>query len=148
MMQVHDAILCLAIFLVLSIKGLSRENNFQIEMASKHLNRIVKQAKCKLPLKRLVRINDLFPKESHKKYAPDCTMIHFCGPETGCCDESEKCSVKKLDEITLYFRVIQLMANQSNQLTQTIQSLTFQNHTECECQPVNKDKRLVKLKMY
>ncbi|RWS27911.1 platelet-derived growth factor subunit A-like protein [Leptotrombidium deliense] len=107
-----------------------RDSNNDAKLAAIHLSKITKEAKCKKPLPRVVHIEELHP-NARKKYLPHCTVLHFCGQETGCCrQENEICSPKTIEEVTLNFWVVELTAFGKRK---GVEKMTFLNHTECDC---------------
>lgn len=114
-------------------------NAKQIEsaLASQHFKRILKEAKCQVPVPRVVNIQELFPSAT-KKYIPHCTLLHMCGPESGCCNsETEKCVPKKVQLVDLYFWTIELSGKTRGGQKKAVEVISMQNHTECECKPIN-----------
>ncbi|RWS29460.1 platelet-derived growth factor subunit A-like protein [Leptotrombidium deliense] len=108
----------------------SDERNLDSRLASIHVSRILQQAKCKVPVPRVLHILDQYPSAT-KKYLPHCTILHICGSESGCCSsEYETCFPKTVTNVTLHFFVVELTTNGQKKY---VQKLSFQNHTECEC---------------
>lgn len=109
-------------------------------LASQHFNRILKEAKCRFPVPRVVHIKDLFPSavSATKKYIPHCTVLYSCGQFSGCCrQESEQCETNITQQIDLYFRVIELTSDGKQK--KSIERLSLKNDTECHCVPINKN---------
>lgn len=104
-------------------------------LASQHYNRILKFAKCQTPLAQVVNINSELHPSAIKKYIPHCTILHYCGPHSGCCrHENEQCVPKKVEEVKLYFWTIELTPRGHKK---GIEVISMQNHTECMCAPIN-----------
>ncbi|XP_054153821.1 snake venom vascular endothelial growth factor toxin barietin-like [Oppia nitens] len=107
-------------------------------LASQHFSRILKEAKCQQPVPRVVNIQELFPSAT-KKYIPHCTLMHFCGYDTGCCrQENERCVPKTVQDVDLYFFTVELTPRGQRK---GVEMITMQNHTECMCQPINDSPR-------
>jgi len=106
-------------------------------MASQHFSRIVKEAKCQTPVPRVIHLSDIFP-SARKKFVPHCTLLYFCGSYSGCCrQENEQCAPKTIQEVDLYFWVIELTTDGKQK--KGVEAITMKNHTECHCQPINND---------
>lgn len=119
-------IISLGVNLSLSAK-VSRDDALK---ASQHFTRVLSEAKCSKPFPRVVKLDELFP-NSGKKFVPRCTLIHYCGEDTGCCQqENQKCSPLKQEPITLYFWVVEL-TNRGQK--RGIEKVTLFNDTECYC---------------
>ena len=104
-------------------------------LASQHYNHILKFAKCQTPFPRVVNINSELHPSAIKKYIPHCTILHFCGPHSGCCrQENEQCVPKTIEEVKLYFWTIELTPRGHKK---GIEVITMKNHTECICAPIN-----------
>lgn len=64
-----------------------------------------KEAQCKVPRSRVVKVTDHYP-SSNKKYVPSCTVLHQCADDTGCCGSPTlKCGPKSTQPILLHFLV-------------------------------------------
>lgn len=73
--------------------------------AYKHQMRVSKEASCKVPRSRVVKVTDVYP-SSNKKYIPSCTVLHVCSDDTGCCSSPTlKCGPKSSQPIYLHFLV-------------------------------------------
>ncbi|KAM7284311.1 hypothetical protein ISCGN_001408 [Ixodes scapularis] len=71
-----------------------------------------------------------------QKYVPHCTILHRCGPDTGCCStEEEHCQAKTVQAVPLQFLLVQLNADGQSRYEPA--TLAFDNHTECECRLKN-----------
>ncbi|KAI2807627.1 hypothetical protein BLOT_005565 [Blomia tropicalis] len=104
-------------------------------LASQHYNRILKYAQCGQPMARVVNINSELHPSAIKKYIPHCTIIHHCGPHSGCCrQENEQCVPKTIEEVKLYFWTIELTSRGHKK---GIEVIAMKNHTECMCAPIN-----------
>lgn len=104
-------------------------------LASQHYNRILKFAKCQTPFPRVVNINSELHPSAIKKYIPHCTILHYCGPHSGCCrQENEQCVPKTIEQVKLYFWTIELTPRGHKK---GIEVISMSNHTECMCAPIN-----------
>lgn len=105
--------------------------------AYKHQIRISKEASCKVPRSKVIKVTDIYP-SSNKKYLPACTILHVCADDTGCCNSPTlKCGPKTSQPVYLPFLVYTLpgLGDWKSPEHSSIQkSLLFYNHTECECQ--------------
>lgn len=73
--------------------------------AYKHQIRMSKEASCKTPRSRVIKVSDVYP-SSNKKYMPTCTVLHVCAEDTGCCGSSTlKCGPKSSQPIYLHFLI-------------------------------------------
>lgn len=82
-----------------------------------------------------MNINSELHPSAIKKYIPHCTILHFCGPHSGCCrHENEQCVPKTVEEVKLYFWTIELTPRGHKK---GIEVVSMQNHTECMCAPIN-----------
>ncbi|XP_077557819.1 uncharacterized protein LOC144173183 [Haemaphysalis longicornis] len=95
-------------------------------LAREHERRVLRDARCKFPQQRTICLND----SSSKKYVPHCTLVHRCAPDTGCCATEEPCQPKTIETITLHFLV---RGPHSDNRRLWVETLVFDNHTECEC---------------
>jgi hypothetical protein len=104
-------------------------------LASQHYNRILKFAKCQTPFPRVVNINSELHPSAIKKYIPHCTILHYCGPHSGCCrQENEQCVPKTMEQVKLYFWTIELTPRGHKK---GIEVISMSNHTSCHCAPIN-----------
>ncbi|XP_050340779.1 uncharacterized protein DDB_G0283357-like [Bactrocera neohumeralis] len=93
-------------------------------LASEHVKQIRSEAACRVPQRRVERIQ----RDPSKTYTPHCTVLHRCTDETGCCrSERQTCAPKRTKNVDLYFYVHSI--NEKG----TVERLTFVNHTECHC---------------
>jgi hypothetical protein len=82
-------------------------------------------------------MSDLYP-SARKKFLPHCTLLHFCGKFSGCCrQENEQCVPKTIEEVEIYFWVIELTTDGKQK--KGVEYITMKNHTECHCIPINND---------
>lgn len=145
--------LILSIFILIIINDLTRfitfincdqktlnhpQTNSEYEslMASQHYQRIIKFAKCQRPHARVVNVQSELKHNpsASKKYIPHCTILHTCGPHSGCCRmENEQCIPKRIEDVKLYFWTIELTPRGHKK---GIEVITMQNHTECMCAPI------------
>jgi hypothetical protein len=99
--------------------------------AAKHFAKVLKEVKCSQPFPRVVKMSDLIG-NSRKTFLPRCTLLHFCGEETGCCQqENQRCVSAKTEQVTLYFWVMEMTDNGSRK---GIEKVVLNNDTECHCQ--------------
>lgn len=71
----------------------------------KHQVRMAKEALCKVPRSRVIKVIDHYP-SSNKKYVPSCTVLHVCSDDTGCCGSPTlKCGPKIAQPVMLHFLV-------------------------------------------
>ena len=114
---------------------------YDMKLATNHFSSMLRDAKCERPMPRVVHVSEMFP-NARKQYAPHCTVIHFCGDDTGCCHENEQCVARHEETIELRFWVVELAADESKDGKKIIQrkgveKLRFSNATECHCQRNN-----------
>ncbi|XP_075675920.1 uncharacterized protein LOC113798173 [Dermatophagoides pteronyssinus] len=117
---------------------INQPNTNESLMASEHYNRILKYAKCQYPHAKIINIqNELqINPSATKKYIPHCTILHYCGENSGCCRlETEHCIPKTIEEVKLYFWTIEITSR--GQHKKGIEVITMKNHTECMCAPIN-----------
>ncbi|UXI19157.1 uncharacterized protein NH340_JMT05100 [Sarcoptes scabiei] len=73
-------------------------------------------------------------------YLSRCTLLHRCDDESGCCEDvTHHCEPSKTQLVELYFHVIRsdIVNNITGGNGVGIERLTFLNHTQCECKPIN-----------
>ena len=137
-LNARPSILILILVIVRNIRLISAKDINESLLASQHFTRILKEAKCQSPVPRVVNIQEIFPSAT-KKYIPHCTLLHFCGYDSGCCrQENERCVPKTVQKVELYFWTIELTPRGQKK---GVEMITMQNHTECECQPINDSPR-------
>lgn len=120
----------LLIFVIVNISSCAKVSRDDALKASQHFSRVLSEAKCAKPFPRVVKMDELFP-NSGKKFVPRCTLIHYCGDDTGCCQhENQRCSPLKQEPVTLYFWVVEL-TNRGQK--RGIEKVTLLNDTECYC---------------
>ena len=106
-------------------------------LAYQHFSRVIKEAKCQTPVPKVIQISDHML-SAKKKFIPHCTVLHFCGRFSGCCrQENEQCVPKTVEDVKLYFWVIELTADGKQR--KGVEHIVMKNHTECHCQPINED---------
>lgn len=128
--------ICVSIVLYLISLTIALNSNESM-LASQHFSRIVKEAKCQTPVPRVIHMSDLYP-SARKKFLPHCTRLHFCGQFSGCCrQENEQCAPKTIEEVNVYFWVIELTTDGKQK--KGVEFITMKNHTECHCIPINND---------
>ena len=50
------------------------------------------QAQCKYPQPQVIYIDD--PKKQNRQFYPECTVIHRCRNDSGCCGRNFECAPK------------------------------------------------------
>lgn len=75
--------------------------------AEMHLQRMNKEAACKLPRAKVISVQSVHP-DASRTYIPSCTILHRCGDDTGCCERGV-CSPKNQKSVELYFHVSTLI---------------------------------------
>ncbi|XP_027204453.1 uncharacterized protein LOC113798161 [Dermatophagoides pteronyssinus] len=122
----------------MSSQNYRRQMNMMRQLAQKayeHGIRINEDAQCSKPRPELIYLND-----SKKIYLPRATLLHRCSDLTGCCPHAtHSCQPSRVEKLTLYFFVIGVPKSSSTILrrNQNIEQLTFINHTECSCKPID-----------
>nr|XP_046917034.1 G-box-binding factor-like [Dermatophagoides farinae] len=117
-----------------------RQMNMMRTLAQKayeHGIRINEEAQCSKPRAELIYLND-----SKKIYLPRATLLYRCSDLTGCCPHAtHSCEPSRVEKVTLYFFVIGVPQSSSSTMmirrNQNIEQLTFINHTECACKPID-----------
>lgn len=116
--------------------GHRRQMNVMRTMAQKafeHGLRINEEAGCSRPRAELIYLSD-----SNKIYLPRATLLHRCSDLTGCCTHAtHSCQPVKVEQVSLYFFSISVQSISRMRQNQNIEKLTFTNHTECGCMPVD-----------
>ncbi|KAH7643365.1 hypothetical protein HUG17_10056 [Dermatophagoides farinae] len=107
------------------------------QKAYEHGIRINEEAQCSKPRAELIYLND-----SKKIYLPRATLLYRCSDLTGCCPHAtHSCEPSRVEKVTLYFFVIGVPQSSSSTMmirrNQNIEQLTFINHTECACKPID-----------
>lgn len=73
--------------------------------AYNHQIRMSKEASCKVPRPKVIKVSDVYP-SSNKIYMPPCTVLHVCADDTGCCGSPTlKCGPKSSHPVNLHFFV-------------------------------------------
>ncbi|KAI5753326.1 hypothetical protein M8J77_025922 [Diaphorina citri] len=102
-------------------------------LAFKHKMKVVKDAACRKPMPKVIKVSDVYPSAT-KIYLPQCTIIHQCAEDTGCCSGPfEKCGPKSSEKVDLYFYAYSTSSIVRGASPHQIEKLGFYNHTECEC---------------
>ncbi|XP_039285054.1 uncharacterized protein LOC111049558 [Nilaparvata lugens] len=102
--------------------------------AMQHNLRMSREGACKVPRAKVVRVADLYP-SANKQYLPACTLLHQCGDDAGCCIGRKRCGAKTTKRIVLYFNTVTFYhQGRTRRQENSVEKLTFYNHTECECQ--------------
>ncbi|BFZ14664.1 hypothetical protein BsWGS_17703 [Bradybaena similaris] len=90
--------------------------------------------RCRDPMPFVHRVGD--PHDSSRVYVPECVLLHRCMNYTGCCGDGNECVPKSMNIVTEAF----LMVDRFTELGDHVMfhpslatTLTFVNHTECEC---------------
>lgn len=99
------------------------------------LNRKMRtEGACSEPRARVVYVTSVLP-SSVKKYSPPATILHVCEAAAGCCfNEQESCQPKTIEKVQFWFQAFELSA--TGKTKAGVESLSFFNHTECECQKI------------
>ncbi|GIX92406.1 PDGF_2 domain-containing protein [Caerostris extrusa] len=64
-------------------------------------------------------------------YKPHCVELYRCDKDAGCCkSDTEVCGPKEIEKVHLHISVTGFFETK-------ILLMPFQNHTKCECQPLN-----------
>ncbi|XP_047111582.1 uncharacterized protein LOC124788361 [Schistocerca piceifrons] len=89
---------------------------------------------CREPQRRSVMVGDLLLRKGElspsQTIAPPATVLHLCGPSTGCCYSSDTvCAPLENQTVTLPFRVQDTL--QGSDFSDM--SINFVNHTRCGC---------------
>ena len=136
-------IYCLVLLIVAYIQvlvsgqhGYRRQMNIMRSMAQKayeHGLKINEEAMCAKPRAELVYLTD-----SNKIYLPRATLLHRCSDLTGCCTHAtHTCQPSQVENVSLYFFSITVQSLSRLRQNQNIERLSFINHTECACMPVD-----------
>lgn len=112
-------------------------------LAFEHGVKVREFGSCKIPRPEIVYTHTDNPS---KVYLPRGTILHRCSDTVGCCAQAtQSCQPVKSDVVHLYFFTISLVqANSSShhhhhhrhrklRQQQSVEKLTFVNHTECAC---------------
>ncbi|XP_041775712.1 uncharacterized protein LOC121595652 isoform X1 [Anopheles merus] len=113
-------------------RSYSAYSNSQHErhQAKQHMERMIREGMCKVPKPRIVPASN----DRTKLFTPQCTILHRCEDDTGCCGPTQTCAPKTTSEVQLYFYVSSDSYVQNvGQRQQNTIALTFSNHTECHC---------------
>ncbi|KAG5895625.1 hypothetical protein JTB14_017734 [Gonioctena quinquepunctata] len=105
----------------------SSSEEFKIEAVVEHYVRVKQQSKCLRPLPRVIPVQREHP-DPTKIYTPQCTILHRCAEDSGCCNMNTKCQYKSRVLVPLY-----LYEKTAGTSQNRIVKLEFYNHTECEC---------------
>ncbi|KAF8781455.1 Vascular endothelial growth factor A like protein [Argiope bruennichi] len=120
--------------------GVQRGMN-DLKSANAHYLKVRNTGKCKDPKAQVIRVKDYYPDPS-REYIPRCTILHRCGDFTGCCDsDAFHCVPSAIQEVTLSFYALTIGKNGIS-TSNDVEKLLFQNHTACQCQPINDLPRL------
>ena len=76
----------------------------ELQAATLHYKEMEEQARCARPVPVVVRIRDISNAAS-KVYFPECTIIHHCRADAGCCNETSTCASRTNNTITRSFFV-------------------------------------------
>ncbi|XP_070198038.1 uncharacterized protein [Littorina saxatilis] len=91
------------------------------------------QAVCKDPQPQVVYIED--PKKQNRQFYPECTVIHRCRNDSGCCGRNHVCGPKKERVVIQTFLAVNVDTTSDTVLldSQMVERIALVNHTECEC---------------
>lgn len=103
------------------------------QKAYEHGLKINEEAMCAKPRAELVYLTD-----SNKIYLPRATLLHRCSDLTGCCTHAtHTCQASQVENVSLYFFAVSVQSLSRLRQNQNIEKLSFVNHTECACMPVD-----------
>ena len=89
-------------FLLSNCFNFSFFNCLLAALANAHVKQVFREASCRLPQPRIVRIQ----MDPAKTYMPHCTVLHRCADDTGCClSEGQTCTAKRTKSVDLFFFV-------------------------------------------
>ncbi|CAH1776301.1 unnamed protein product [Owenia fusiformis] len=96
--------------------------------------------RCKNPIPFVYDVRNLTG-SPNKVYHPECVVLHQCTKWSGCCETSgvpSKCAanVDKIETITKTYMVNEYLGRDRQQI-RALETLQFENHTECFCKPTN-----------
>lgn len=98
---------------------------------------------CRFPLPEIEYVHSV-ESDTFRHYYPRCTVVHRCRNYTGCCPNGEVCGPKKENGIRIFtkaFLVFETVQGQEGRVLPSgdhfVQTMSFINHTECECQRVH-----------
>jgi len=135
MISLNMSRMCLVILWVTGMVCCNKIKREDASRASKHFARVLKEARCSQPFPRVIKMSDVMPNSTRKTYLPRCTLIHYCGDDTGCCSQdNQRCVAAKKEAITLYFWVMEITDRGSRK---GVEKVVLLNHTECHCQVFN-----------
>ncbi|KAH8018838.1 hypothetical protein MRX96_035248 [Rhipicephalus microplus] len=124
------AMLVLFTCFAVGLCGPRRYVNRETQRYLEHREMVQREGRCKFPRRRTICVQDKYPNES-KRYEPHCTVVHRCQPDMACCNSEDKhCQPKSIQMVERTFAVVQIDATGEQRKFET---LTFENHTECEC---------------
>lgn len=105
--------------------------------ALEHYKEMEEKARCRYPVPVVLRIRDISNSAS-KVYFPHCTIVYRCRADSGCCNESSTCASSKNTTIQRSFFALEYVKEGSKVVPgkRIVESLTFVNHTECACAPI------------
>lgn len=133
-MTVSNCLVIILIFVSCCLVESARIKKEDALKASEHFAQVLSEAKCSKPFPRVVKISDMI-RNSRKTFVPRCTLLHFCGEETGCCQqENQQCVTKTQEPVTKYFWVVEFT---DRGMKKGVEWMTLMNDTECHCQTVN-----------
>lgn len=116
--------------------GYRRQMNMMRSMAQKayeHGLKINEEAQCSKPRAELVYLAD-----ANKIYLPRATLLHRCSDLVGCCAHAtHSCQPSRVEKVNLYFFTISVQSTNRVRQNQNIEQLSFLNHTDCACMPVD-----------
>ncbi|XP_034474587.1 uncharacterized protein LOC117781826 isoform X2 [Drosophila innubila] len=102
-----------------------RQHDPNYALATAHWKQVTKEAVCRVPQKRCVRVEN----DPSKLYTPHCVQLHRCAEDSGCChSRTDICAPKEIQEVVKVFHVKSPKSRHS-----VTENLTFVNHTECHC---------------
>ncbi|ELU14047.1 hypothetical protein CAPTEDRAFT_197036 [Capitella teleta] len=115
------------------MRSSGRRGRRETQRALSHVKEVASGAQCHVPLKKVIRVTTSSP---DLEYFPSCTVLYRCSEDTGCCTETERCVAKSKTTISRHFYVLRVLHGlQGIPDTPFVHTMTYENHTECHCQP-------------
>ena len=76
-----------------------------MDSALVHYQEMEELAECHLPAPEVVQIRQFY-RRTNRQYLPECTILHRCRRQLGCCNATSECDVSASNVITRTFWVI------------------------------------------
>lgn len=113
------------------------------QLAFDHGAKVRVNGACKDPKPQIVYVETSDPS---KVYLPRGTILHRCSDQTGCCPhQAQTCQAITSETVSLHFFTVTLVPNSSHRnhrkpkQHQSIEKVTFTNHTLCGCRQSNNE---------